>query len=197
MWLASWILFVSLSLNSQPRLKSCSLVTDDLVSSRTIQLMHLGRDLNLTCRTPYKASKEYSRKITLVNLPSLTAIHRPNRKARPVAKGRNKKTPSNSPGKVMSVQADPFSRSFDHWPASEETWDVVFAVSNSILKSQHDVPLWANLTPEQKAHLFVQWHGRCLNCGCTSHSMRDCSLSFLNVSGALNSDFRYSPNGHA
>ena len=97
----------------------------------------------------------------------------------------------------MPIQSDPFLKQFNHWPACEETWNAVLAISNSVMSSPNDTPLWSALTPEQQAHLFTQWQGRGLNCGQLGHAMRDCDREFSSASGALNPDIRFSSSGSA
>ena len=110
-----------------------------------------------------------------------------NASSRPRGDG-SKKSPKNndrSVGQVMSV-SDPFVCQFDHWPASEEVWPVVCAITNHSLRQPHLPPLWCELSPEERAHLFYHWYGRCLNCAAPGHSLRTCPETFLNESKALN-----------
>ena len=92
---------------------------------------------------------------------------------------------------VMSVahadhyESDPFSHTYNHWPADSADWDTVFQVSASF--NNKDPPLWTTLTsPEARTRAFRDNRGLCLNCHGTDHSLKFCSLPFANRSGCLN-----------
>ena len=94
--------------------------------------------------------------------PGSSATTKPKGSNSPGRKGKAKRSnsPPGSPiGKVMSVQADPFTQWFNHWPACEEPWNVVCAIVNSIMRIPNDVSLWISLTEEEKAHLLSQLQG--------------------------------------
>lgn len=83
--------------------------------------------------------------------------------------------------------SDPVEVQFGHWPASEETWPVVFAMSiNPTLRPSDPLPLWRHLDQNERARSFHDWFGHCLNCGTRGHSIRNCLESFHNRSNALN-----------
>ena len=72
-----------------------------------------------------------------------------------------------------------FKADFPSWPASLETWGVVYSIRND-----NDPPLLARFSdPKTKSATFRKFVGQCLNClSEDGHNMR----SFLNKSGLLN-----------
>lgn len=94
-------------------------------------------------------------------------------------------------GYVMNVQphvaSDVFDQYYAAWPlGSDEHWETVFNVSENF-HNQFLPPLWTPLTSRQdRERAFREHNDHCLNCGGTSHSMRNCTEPFKNVSGILN-----------
>ena len=92
---------------------------------------------------------------------------------------------------VMSVASvdqyydDPFTHSYQHWPAEPSHWDEVFNVSDSF--NTNDPSLWTPLvSPQARSQAFRDNKGRCLNCHDTDHSLKHCTQPFTNSSGCLN-----------
>ena len=92
-----------------------------------------------------------------------------------------------APTTVVDAEGpDPFRAQFNAWPASEETWDYVYAVSTQHFNTE-DPPLWTPLqSPADRRTAFIEHENRCLNCGYEGHSMRVCSSDFINTFGLLN-----------
>ena len=67
-------------------------------------------------------------------------------------------------------ELDPFSFSYNHWPADPSHWDTVCQVPDSFHKT-NDPTLWNSLlTPDALAQAFRDNKGRCLNCHGTDQS---------------------------
>ena len=83
----------------------------------------------------------------------------------------------------MNVKKDFFKADFPSWPASLETWGVVYNIQND-----NDPPLLARFSdPKTKSATFRKFVGQCLNClSEDGHKMRSCSKPFLNRSGLFN-----------
>ena len=87
------------------------------------------------------------------------------------------------PESIMNVKKDIFKADFPSWPASLETWGVVYNIRND-----NDPPLLARFSdPKTKSATFRKFVGQCLNClSEDGHNMRSCPKPFLNKSGLLN-----------
>ena len=84
---------------------------------------------------------------------------------------------------TMNVKQDVFKADFPSWPASIETWDVVYPV-----RHDHDPPSFAQFSdPKTKPAKFRMFVGQCLNClSDDGYNMRSCPKRFPNNSGLIN-----------
>ena len=84
----------------------------------------------------------------------------------------------------MNVKKYVFKADLPSWPASMETWSVVYNIRND-----RDPPLLARFSdPKTKPATFRKFVGQCLNClSDDGHNMRTCPKPFLNKSGLVNS----------
>ena len=83
----------------------------------------------------------------------------------------------------MNVKKDIFKADFPSWPASLETWGVVYNIRND-----NDPPPLARFSdPKTNSAMFRKFVEQCLNClSEDGHNIRSCSKLFLNRSGLLN-----------
>ena len=87
------------------------------------------------------------------------------------------------PESIMNVKRHVFKADFPSWPASIETWDVVY-----LIRHDRDPPFLARFSdPKTKPATFRKVVGQCLNCfSDDGHNMRSCPKPFLNKSGLTN-----------
>ena len=89
------------------------------------------------------------------------------------------------PESIMNVKKYVFKADFPSWPASMETWSVVYNIRND-----RDPPLLARFSDHKtKPATFRKFVGQYLNClSDDGHNMRTCPKPFLNRSGLMNSN---------
>ena len=92
---------------------------------------------------------------------------------------------------------DPFSVDYGLWPFDDDRdYDIICTATNNIVNT--DLSLWTPLLSED-AHrqAYVQYRGRCCNCGSPEHSLRWCPAPFKTTFSLLNPEFgTYDPNGY-
>ena len=98
--------------------------------------------------------------------------------------------PSHDVSNVSHVHSrrDPFSVDYGLWPFDDRDYAIVCTVTNNMVNT--NLFLWTPLlTKDARRQAYIQYSGRCCNCGSTEHSLRWCSAPFMNVFSLLNLEF--------
>ena len=83
---------------------------------------------------------------------------------------------------------DPFSVDYGLWRFDDRDYAIVCTVTNNMVNT--NVSLWTHLlTEDARRQAYIQYSGRCCNCGSTEHSLRWCPAPFMNAFSLLNPEF--------